>query len=75
MEKTQICIYDNSVKMRREIWKDGILIGEIDSSILFSKDYNADNQQIPLFDGILFCYPWEAGKFHFGTKDAMEDIL
>ena len=28
-----------------------------------------------LFDGILFCYPWEAGKFHFGTKDAMEDIL
>lgn len=71
MEKTQICLYDNPATMRRELWKDGILIGEIDSSILFSKDLNTENPHIPMFEGILFCYTWEVGKFHFGNIEAM----
>ena len=75
MGKTQICLYDNSARMRRELWKDGILIGEIDSSILFSKDFNENNPHIPMFDGIFFCYPWEAGKIHFGNIEAMEEKI
>ena len=69
MEKTQICLYDNPATMKRELWIDGELVREIDSSILFQENF--DYEKMPTGHAIGFIFRWEKGKIHYGTKNAM----